>query len=97
MVFDAEGDKFRNKRTSDYITVSVVMDMERGNTKNQMVDEKGHRASGVLFFLGETADFETVCDFFMPSCYAVGAEKALIQAASYYSRFVCSYCSFGRI
>ena len=49
MVFDAEGDKFRNKRIEDYITVSVVIDMECGNTKNQIVDEKGHRASGVLF------------------------------------------------
>ena len=33
MVFDAEGDKFRNKRIEDYITVSVVIDMECGNTK----------------------------------------------------------------
>lgn len=33
MVFDAEGDKFRNKRIEDYITVSVVIDMEGGNTK----------------------------------------------------------------
>ena len=28
VVFDAEGDKFRNKRIEDYITVSVVIDME---------------------------------------------------------------------
>ena len=34
VVFDAEGDKFRNKRIEDYITVSVVIDMECGNTKN---------------------------------------------------------------
>ena len=27
MVFDAEGDKLRNKRIEDYITVSVVIDM----------------------------------------------------------------------
>lgn len=33
VVFDAEGDKFRNKRIEDYITVSVVIDMECGNTK----------------------------------------------------------------
>ena len=50
MVFDAEGDKFRNKRIEDYITVSVVIDMECGNTKNlsliHIYDAKGHR--GVL-------------------------------------------------
>ena len=34
VVFDSEGDKFRNKRIEDYITVSVVIDMECGNTKN---------------------------------------------------------------
>ena len=34
VVFDAEGDKYRNKRIEDYITVSVVIDMECGNTKN---------------------------------------------------------------
>lgn len=28
VVFDAEGDKFRNKRTRDYITVSVVIVQE---------------------------------------------------------------------
>ena len=33
VVFDAEGDKFRNKRIEDYITVSVVIDMGCGNTK----------------------------------------------------------------
>ncbi len=33
VVFDGEGDKFRNKRIEDYITVSVVIDMECGNTK----------------------------------------------------------------
>lgn len=32
VVFDAGGDKFRNKRMEDYITVSVVIDC--GNTKN---------------------------------------------------------------
>ena len=34
VVFDAGGDKFRNKRMEDYITVSVVTDMERWNTGN---------------------------------------------------------------
>ena len=34
VVFDSEGDKFRNKRIEDYITVSVVIDMGCGNTKN---------------------------------------------------------------
>ena len=33
VVFDAEGDKYRNKRTRNYITVSVVIDLECGNTK----------------------------------------------------------------
>ena len=32
VVFDAGGDKFLNKRMEDYITVSVVTDMERWNT-----------------------------------------------------------------
>ena len=31
LVFDIEGDKFRNKRIEDYSTV-VVIDMECGNT-----------------------------------------------------------------
>ena len=35
VVFDAEGDKLRNKRIEDYITVSVVIDMECGNTKTE--------------------------------------------------------------
>ena len=34
VVFDGEGDKLRNKRIEDHITVSVVIDMECGNTKN---------------------------------------------------------------
>ena len=34
VVFDAEGDKFRNKRIEDYITVLVVIDMECGNAGN---------------------------------------------------------------
>ena len=33
-VFDGEGDKLRNKRIENHITVSVVIDMECGNTKN---------------------------------------------------------------
>ena len=33
VVFDAEGDKYRNKRIENYITVSVVIDLECGNTK----------------------------------------------------------------
>lgn len=37
VVFDGEGDKFRNKRIEDYITVSVVIDMECGNTKKMNV------------------------------------------------------------
>ena len=36
VVFDAEGDKFRNKRIEDYITVSVVIDMKDGNIKNEI-------------------------------------------------------------
>lgn len=35
VVFDAEGDKLLNKRIEDYITVSVVIDMECGNTKTE--------------------------------------------------------------
>ena len=35
VVFDAEGDKLRNKRIENYITVSVVIDMECGNTKTE--------------------------------------------------------------
>lgn len=34
VVFDGEGDKLRNKRIENHITVSVVIDMECGNTKN---------------------------------------------------------------
>lgn len=34
VVFNAEGDKYRNKSIKDYITVSVVIDMGCGNTKN---------------------------------------------------------------
>ena len=34
VVFDAEGDKLRNKRIEDYIMVSVVIDIECGNTKD---------------------------------------------------------------
>lgn len=33
-MFDGEGDKLRNKRIENHITVSVVIDMECGNTKN---------------------------------------------------------------
>lgn len=33
VVFDGEGDKLRNKRIENHITVSVVIDMECGNTK----------------------------------------------------------------
>ena len=33
--FNAEGDKYRNKSMKDYITVSVVIDMVCGNTKNR--------------------------------------------------------------
>ena len=32
VVFDAEGDKYRNKRTRNYITVLVVIDLKCGNT-----------------------------------------------------------------
>ncbi len=42
VVFDAEGDKFRNKRIEDYITVSVVIDMEwvrRMNSIHSRVEE----------------------------------------------------------
>ena len=34
VVFDAEGGKYRNKRIENYITVSVVIDLECGNTKD---------------------------------------------------------------
>ncbi len=34
MVFDAEGDKFRNKRIEDYITVSVVRDNSVATKRN---------------------------------------------------------------
>ena len=34
VVFDGDGDKLRNKRIEDYISVSVVIDMECGNTKS---------------------------------------------------------------
>ncbi len=37
VVFDAEGDKFRNKCIEDYITVSADVDMECGNTRNDPV------------------------------------------------------------
>ena len=37
VVFDAEGDKYRNKRTRNYITVSVVINLECGNT-NRLSD-----------------------------------------------------------
>ena len=36
VVFDSEGDKFHNKRIEDYITISVVIDMECGNTRNRI-------------------------------------------------------------
>ena len=49
VVFDAEGNKRRNKRIEDYITVSVVIDMECGNTKL-------NRARTV-----ERADFFKIC------------------------------------
>ena len=34
IVFNAESDKFRNKSIKDYITVSVVIDIGCGNTKD---------------------------------------------------------------
>ena len=49
MVFDTEGDRFRNKRMEDHITVSVVLDVECGNANNEIVDGKGHCESSVLF------------------------------------------------
>lgn len=33
IVFNAEGDKYRNKELKKYITVKVVIDMVCGNTK----------------------------------------------------------------
>ena len=35
VVFNAEGDKLRNKSIHKYITVSVVIDMVCGNTRNE--------------------------------------------------------------
>ncbi|MET3752556.1 hypothetical protein ABID24_003830 [Blautia caecimuris] len=34
IVFTSEGDKIRNKEIKNYINVSVVVDIECGNTKN---------------------------------------------------------------
>lgn len=36
VVFDSEGDKFRNKCIKDNITVSEAIDMECGNTRNRI-------------------------------------------------------------
>lgn len=35
MVFNAEGDKYRNKSIKDYITVSIAVDMGCWNAKNR--------------------------------------------------------------
>lgn len=48
VVFDCEGDKFRNKRIEDYIAVSVAIDMECGTQKNECSEWKGYRENGVL-------------------------------------------------
>ncbi len=48
VVFDGEGDKLHNKRIENHITVSVVIDMECGNTKNECSEWKGYRENGVL-------------------------------------------------
>ena len=40
VVFDCEGDKFRNKRIEDYITVSVAIDMECGTQKMNVQNGK---------------------------------------------------------
>ncbi|GET14717.1 hypothetical protein SN4111_09790 [Ligilactobacillus agilis] len=34
IVFTSEGDKIRNKEMKNYINVSIVVDIERGNTDN---------------------------------------------------------------
>ena len=43
VVFDGEGDKLRNKRIENHITVLVVIDMECGNTKNLISNNRQSR------------------------------------------------------
>ena len=43
VVFNGEGDKLRNKRIEKAITVSVVIDMECGNTKNWISNNRHSR------------------------------------------------------